>query len=209
MNQDIARRLPHDLYVAAGARGASVFGNVIAVTALLLDFHDRGAGAWAVGGLLMAGALPIVLLAPVIGSVVDRFDSHVLIVVSSLWQAVACLLLAFVGGVPEVALPLAALNACGTAMTNPLFLALTTVMAPSERLAAANSVQQGAVTIATMVGPPVGGLLTGIAGSARVPLLLDTVIFLVVAASGLLISIHRRPAPNESRPNTRAGFLML
>src|SRR5262245_7762269 len=117
MTQDVARRLPRDLYVAAGARGASNFGNVIAVTALLLDFHDRGTGAWAVGGVRMAGALPIVLLSPVVGSVVDRFDSHVLIVVSSLWQAAACLLLAFAGGLPELALALAALNACGTAVT--------------------------------------------------------------------------------------------
>lgn len=201
--------MPRDLYVAAGARGASVFGNVIAVTALLLDFHDRGAGAWAVGGLLMAGALPIVLLAPLVGSLVDRFDSHVLIMVSSLWQAAACALLAFAGGVPQVALPLVVLNACGTAVTNPLFLALTTVMVPTERLAAANSVQQGAVTIATMVGPPVGGLLAGVAGGARLPLLLDTAIFLVVAASGLVIGTRRRPSPNAPKPNARTGIMML
>src|SRR6266536_2138379 len=163
MTQDEVRRLSRDLYVAAGARGTSIFGNVVAVTAMMLDFHDRGAGAWAVGGLLMAGALPIVLLAPVVGSFVDRFDSRALIVASSLWQSSACGLLAFAGGVPGVALPLVALNACGTAVTNPLFLALTTVMAPEGRLAAANSVQQGAVTIATMVAPPVGGLLTGLA----------------------------------------------
>lgn len=209
MTQDIARRLPHDLYVTAGARGISILGNAIAVTALLLDFHDRGTGAWAVGGLLAAGALPIVLLAPVVGSLVDRFDSRVLIVVSSLWQAAACALLAFVGSVPEVALPLVALNACGTAMTNPIFLALITVMVPCRQLASANSVQQGAVTIATMVGPPIGGLLTGFAGGARVPLLLDAVIFLVVAGTGLLISTRRRPTPNTPRPNARAGITML
>jgi MFS family permease len=205
----MARRLPHDLYVAAGARGASVFGNVIAVTVLLLDFHDRGAGAWAVGALLAAGALPIVLLAPIVGSVVDRFDSRMVIVASSLWQAAACALLAFAGGVPQVALPLAALNACGTAVTNPVFLALTTVMVPRNQLAAANSVQQSGVTIATMIGPPVGGLLSGLAGGAKVPLLLDAAIFLVVAATGVLIGTRRRPTSNEPKPNARAGIMML
>jgi MFS family permease len=205
----VAHRLPRDLYVVAGARAASILGNVVAVTALLLDFHDGGAGAWAVAGLLAAGALPIVLLAHLAGSLVDRFDSRMLIVVSSLWQAIACLLLAFVTGVPQLVLPLVALNACGTAVTNPLFLALTSIMVPSGQLARANSVQQGAVTIATMAGPAIGGMVTGLTGGARVPLLLDAVIFVVVAGASTLIGTRRRPAPDEPRPNARAGIMML
>jgi MFS family permease len=208
MKHDIARRLPRDLYVAAGARAASILGNVVAVTALLLDFHDRGAGAWAVAGLLAAGALPIVLLAPLAGLVVDRFDSRALIVASSLWQAAACALLAFAGE-PQVVLPLVALNACGTAVTNPVFLALTSVMVPSKQLAAANSVQQGAVTIAMMAGPAAGGLITGITGGARVPLLLDAAIFVMIAGASLLIATRRRPSHEETRPNAREGIRML
>jgi len=208
MKQDVVDRLPRDLYVAAAARAASIFGNVVAVTALLLDFHDRGAGAWAVAGLLAAGALPIVLLAPLVGSLVDRFDSRTLIVVSSLWQAVACLLLAFVGD-PRLVLSLAVLNACGTAVTNPLFLSLTSVMVPSRQLAAATSVQQGGVIIAMMAGPTASGMIIGLTGSARIPLLLDVVIFIAVAGVGLLIGTRRRPAPDEPRTNARDGIAML
>lgn len=208
MTLDVADGLPRDLYVAAGARAASILGNAVAVTALMLDFHDRGAGAWAVAGLLAAGALPIVLLAPLIGSVVDRFDSRTLLVTSSLWQSAACLLLAFVDQPPMV-LSLVALNACGTAMTNPLFVALTSVMVPNRQLAAANSVQQGAVTIAMMAGPAVGGLLAGLTGGARVPLLLDGVIFAVIAAASLLIGTRRRPTRGEPRPSTREWIAMV
>jgi predicted MFS family arabinose efflux permease len=206
MAYDVGHRLPQDLYVVAGARAASILGNVVAVTALTLDFHDRGIGAWAVAGLLTAGALPIVLLAPVVGSLVDKFDSRRLIVLSSLWQSTACVLLAFVEQ-PQVILVLVALNACGTAITNPLFLALVSEIVPERDLAPANSVQQGAVTIATMAGPAVGGLLTGLTGSARVPLLLDAVVFVVVAGVGLLIDTRRQPSP--SAPSTRTGIAML
>ncbi|HEX6360666.1 MFS transporter [Actinophytocola sp.] len=208
MKPVVAHRLPRDLYVAAGARAASVLCNVVAVTALLLDFHDRGAGTWAVAGVLAAGALPIVLLAPVVGPVVDRWDSRRLIVLSSLWQAVVCALLAFVEE-PRMMLALVAMNACGTAVTNPLFLALTSVMVSNGQLAPANSVQQGAVTIATMVGPPIGGLLTGITGGARVPLLLDALIFVAIAGSSVLIGTRRRPSPDVPKPNGRAGMAML
>ncbi|MFL6121675.1 MFS transporter [Actinophytocola sp.] len=208
MNQDVVRALPRDLYVAAGARAASILCNVVAVTALLLDFHDRGAGAWAVSGLLAAGALPIVLFAPVVGVMVDRFDSRSLLVVSSLWQAAACALLGFVDQ-PQLVLVLAALNACGTAVTNPVFVALISVMVPSGQLASANSVQQVAVTIATMVGPAVGGMITGLTGGARVPLLLDAVIFVVIAGISQLISTRRRPTPDEPKPFARAGIMMV
>ena len=172
----------------------------------MLDFHDRGIGTWAVAGLLAAGALPIVVLAPLVGSLVDLFDSRQLIVVSSLWQGASCLLLAFVEQ-PLVVLLLVALNACGTAVTNPLFLALVGALVPDGDLAPANSVQQGAVTIATMAGPAVGGLLTGLTGGARVPLLLDAAVFLVVAGTGLLIAVRRKPS--SSAPTARAGIAML
>jgi MFS family permease len=207
MAYDVVQRLPRDLYVVAGARAASILGNVVAVTALTLDFHDRGIGAWSVAALLAAGALPIVLLAPLVGSLVDLFDSRQLIVLSSLWQSAACVLLAFLEQ-PQLVLLLVALNACGTAVTNPLFLALVSAMVPEKDLAPANSVQQGAVTIATMAGPAVGGLLTGLTGGARVPLLLDAAVFVVVAGVGLVISTRRRPS-SSTAPNMRAGITML
>lgn len=207
MAHDVVQRLPHDLYVVAGARAFSILGNVVAVTALTLDFHDRGIGAWAVAGVLAAGALPIVLLAPVVGSLVDLLDSRQLIVLSSLWQSAACVLLAVIEQ-PQVVLLLVALNACGTAVTNPLFLALVSAMVPEKDMAAANSVQQGAVTIAMMAGPAVGGLLAGLTGGARVPLLLDAAVFVVVAGAGLLISTRRQPSPSAA-PSARAGIAML
>ena len=205
MRQDVVLRLPNDLYVAAAARAMSILGNTVVVTVLLLEFHDRGAGSLAVAGVLVAGALPVVLLAPVVGSVVDRYDSRALIVASSLWQAVACVLLAFAGG--PLQLVLVALNACGAAVTNPLFLALTRAMVPRGRLAPANSVQQGAVTVAAMAGPAAGGLLVGITGGARVPLLLDALMFTLIAAASLLIGTRRRPAPEE--PSVRGGVGMV
>lgn len=204
----VARRLPGDLYVAAVARAATILGNMVAVTVLLLEFHDRGAGAWAVAGLLATGALPIVLLAPLVGLVVDRFDSRTLMVASSLWQAVTCAMLAFADQ-PGLVFPLVALNACGAALTNPLFLGLISVLVPHRQLAPANSVQQGAATIAMMAGPAVGGLLIGVTGSARVPLLLSAMVFVGVAGTSLLIGTRRHPGPEEPGHSVGTGVALL
>lgn len=208
MKHNVDGRMPRDVYVAAGAKAACILGNTVAVTALTLDFHERGTGAWAVAGLLAAAGLPIVLLAPLIGWVVDWFDSQTLILVSSLWQAGTCVLLAFVAD-PRIVLALMCLSSFGSALTNPLFVALTSVLVPAWRLASANSMQQGAVTIAMMAGPAAGGMLTGIAGGARIPLLADAVLFVLVAGAGLLIGTRRRPRREGASPSARGGFAML
>src|SRR2546430_1053271 len=112
------RSLPRDLYIAVSAKAVSLLGSEAAVTALLLRFHDQGAGGWAVAGLLIAGSAPVVLIAPAVGLVVDRYDSRTLILAGSVWQTVVCTVLAFVGD-PVAILALVALNALGLAVTAP------------------------------------------------------------------------------------------
>lgn len=208
MKRDPARRLPRDLYISSGARAASMLGHSLAVTALTLDLHARGAATWVVAGVLFAGTLPMVLFAPVAGSLVDRFDSRQLIVLSGLWQAAVYTLLAFVDH-PVAMLSLMTLASLGTTVTTPLFMSLTPLMVAESQLAAANGLQQGAVVPALMAGPAVGGLLFGITGDAQEPLLLDVAVYLVIAGTGLLLNTRRRPEPGAARPRTLDGITVL
>lgn len=208
MTRDLARRLPRDLYIASGARAASMLGHTLAVTALTLDLHASGAATWIIAGLLFAGTLPLVLFSPVAGAMVDRHDSRRLIVVSCLWQAATYTLLAFVSQ-PYLVLALMTLASLGTAVTTPLLMSLTPLMVPQSQLAAANGLQQGAVVLALMAGPTVSGILFGLTGDARAPLLLDVVVYLAIAGTGLVISTRRRPGPVMTRPRARDGIVAL
>jgi MFS family permease len=208
MKRDLARRLPRDLYISSGARAASFGGHAIAITALTLDLHASGAGPWVVAGLLFAGTLPIVLLSPMAGSLVDRYDSRLLIVVSGLWQAAVYTLLAFVEH-PVAVLSLMILASLGTTMTTPLLMSLTPLMVPSSQLAAANGLQQGAVVIALMAGPAVSGMLFGLTNDARAPLLLDVAVYLSIAGTALLINTRRRPQPGATTPRSLDGVTVL
>lgn len=182
----------------------AVLGNGIVLTALLLQFHDSGAGGLVIAGLLAAGAAPIVLLAPLAGQVVDRFDSRSLIIISSLWQSATCLLLAFVVHTGTV-LVLVVLNAMGTAVIVPAFAALTPLLVPDRQLSAATSVQQGGHSAALLAGQPLGGLLAGVTGGSRVPLLIAAVTFLVTIVPALLIGTRRQPAPTDRLRRMRTG----
>jgi len=208
MTKDLARHLPFDLYIASGARAASMLGHSVAITALTLDLHARGADTRLIAGLLFAGTLPLVLFSPMAGFMVDRYDSRHLIMVSGLWQAAVYTLLAFVHH-PFAVLPLMFLASLGTAVTTPLLMSLTPLMVPNSRLAAANGLQQGTVVVALMAGPAVSSMLFGLAGDARLPLLLDVAVYLTVTGTSLLIKTRRGPMPTATRPRTLDGITVL
>src|SRR5882762_4772719 len=89
-----------DLWLAVVARAVSLLGDEAAVIALTLRLHDSGRGAGAIAALFVAGMLPLVVLAPLAGRLVDRYDSRRLLVWSGLAQAVVCAVLAGVHAVP-------------------------------------------------------------------------------------------------------------
>ncbi|HEU5475949.1 MAG TPA: MFS transporter [Actinophytocola sp.] len=208
MARDPATTLPRDVYITGVARGMSTLGTVVVVTALLLDLHNQHAGSWIVAGVLFAGTLPIVLLAPVIGRLTDRYDGRGLIIITGLWQAATCVLITLVSH-PAAILSLVALNAFGAAVAQPVFGTLIRAMVTDDRLAAANSVQQSGHILAQLGGAPVSALLTGLTGSARIPLLLAAAGFLAISGAGLLIRTRRRPHHGGVRIRLRDGMTVL
>lgn len=185
-----------------------MLGHTMAVTALTLDLHAGGADSSVVAGLLFAGTLPLVLFAPIAGSLIDRYDSRRLIVVSGLWQAAVYLLLAFVGH-PSFVLSLVVLASLGTTVTTPLLMSLTPLMVPNSQLAAANGLQQGTVVPALMAGPAMSGMLFGLTGDAQAPLLLNVAIYVSIAGTSLLINTRRRPQPEATTRRTLDGITVL
>jgi MFS family permease len=202
------RTLPLDLYVMAGARTMSVLGNGIMLTAMMLYLHDTGAGGWAVAALLAVGSAPMVLAAPVVGMMVDRYDSRTLIVASGLWQAAACVLLTLTGSL-SIILLLVLVSTLGAAITMPVFAALTPLVASGRHLAAATGVQQGSHHTALLIGPAIGGMLTGVSGGARLPLLVAALAFVVSITAGGFIAARRQPGDTDGETGLNEGVAVL
>lgn len=198
-----------DLLVTAGARAVSALGNGLALVALVLHLQGQGLGGWGVSALLLADALPLVVLAPLAGVLVDRCDSRTLIVASSLWQAAACLLLALVTQVPAI-LALVFLLGTGSVVTAPTLQSLLPRMVGDEQLNRANSLLQTTSTMAMVAGPTVGGLLYGLSGLG-LPLLVDAASFLAITVAGVVIRTRRRVMadPAGMKPRLRDGVVLL
>ncbi|HEY1485632.1 MAG TPA: MFS transporter, partial [Micromonosporaceae bacterium] len=191
-----------DVYVAAVARALDNGGDMLAAIALALVLQGRGYGGVAIAGLLLAAAVPPMLLASVAGRIADRYDSRHLLVGIGLFQVATCTVLAFTTWVPAI-IGLVALLAVGMSITSPTLSALTPSMVGRDNLAKASGISQSAGLFGSLLGPILGGLLVGAFG-ARVPLLIDAVTFLAVPLSGLVIRTRRRGGisnvPAEPQP---------
>jgi MFS family permease len=196
-----------DVSLAAAARAISTCGDFLAATALVLALQERGAGSGAVAAVLIAAAVPPVVLARWTGRLADRVDSRLLLVVTGLAQAAVCLALAYVGGTAAIVALVAALG-CGLAVTQPTLSALVPSMVRREDLGRASALVQTATSVGLLVAPALGGILVGHFG-LRIPLLADAASYLAITAAALLIRTRRGGRSTAADPGTPAPRFRL
>jgi MFS family permease len=198
-----------DVYVGAVARAIDNGGDMLAAVALALVLQGAGHGGLAISGLLLAAAVPPMVLASIAGRIADRYDSKHLLVSIGLVQVGICVMLAFATSVPAI-IGLVAALATGMSITSPTFSALTPAMVGRDNLAKAGGISQSAALVGSLLGPVFGGLLVGAFGSARMPLLIDAGTYLAVPVAAFLIKTRRRGgisnAPSEPEPTSNASW---
>jgi MFS family permease len=174
-----------DVYLLAGMRGLSFAGDIAAETAIALQLQANGAGSYAVMALLLAATVPPVLLSPLTGRFADRFDSRNLMVAVGSLQALVCVAMV-IWTSPIVLITLSVLLSSGLAFTHPVFGALPSAIVGKAHVPRASSISQTSAMAGMVVAPAVAGFLIGRFG-VSVPLLIDALTFVAVAAGGMLI----------------------
>ncbi len=145
-----------------------------------------------------AGSLPVVLVALPAGALADIVDRRRLLLVMQVWMFVAAGamgLLALMGQMtPGRLLSLTFLLGVGSAMSNPIWQAITPELVPQRELPAAITLNAVAINIARAIGPALGGFIVAASGPWAV--------FLLNAASfiGIMVVVYRwRPARRKSK----------
>lgn len=160
--------------------------------------HATGS-ATLMGTVLMVGMIPMVALGPFGGTLADRFSRKKIIVGCDLTAGVAVLsLAALMFLVPERTglilgwlFVVAAINGAVGAFFSPAILASIPSLVPEEKVAAANSLEEGSVQVSTLLGQGIGGVLFRVLG-APVLFLIDGVSYLVSAFSESFITIPQQ-----------------
>jgi MFS family permease len=173
----------------------SLFGERIHTVALgFLVYDATGGSALEVGLTFAATAVPNVLLGPLAGTLVDRWNRRITMAVCDIVRAALLIAVPFVINV-NVALVyvMAFLIATVTLLFRPAKTAVIPAIVEERDLITANSMSSVADTAADLVGLPLAGILIGaLMGSLELAFVLGAVTYLVSAVLILAMQVPRQ-----------------
>ncbi len=164
----------------------SAFGDTLHYVAIIvLVFQMTGRGL-AVAGLVVAEILPVLLLGPIAGVVIDRFSRKGVLIGSDLFRAGLAFSLVWPLGTVHVYMVAAGL-AAGNAFFNPAVQAVTPAITSEDDRLAANSVAWSTGRLVQILASGVAGAVISIVGTEGA-FALNAATFLASAA--LLVKLH-------------------
>jgi MFS family permease len=187
----------------------SLFGDRLNQLALVAAVAISTGSALATGLVFFAATLPNLLLSPIAGTFVDRWDHKEVMVVSDILRGAIVLMLPL-AAVTNIILvyPLIFLVTTISVFFRPARGAILPQIVPEEVLLSANSALWVGETIADVIGYPLAGLFVFLLGSA-VPLSfwVDSATYLASAALVTTIVVQARTRPQADEADQREGFL--
>jgi DHA3 family macrolide efflux protein-like MFS transporter len=156
------------------AQAGSLLGSIAVQFALIWWLTAATASATVLATATLVGLAPRIVLGPVIGALVDRWNRKAVMLTADLAVGMASLLLAFLfwrgsAGVPIV-LALLAVRGLGDAFHSPAFQASMSLMVPEGMLVRIQGLNQMIQGSGLIVAAPIGALLYGILPMAGVML---------------------------------------
>jgi DHA3 family macrolide efflux protein-like MFS transporter len=186
----------------------SLFGDRLNQVALVTVVAISTGSALATGLVFFVATLPNLILSPIAGTFVDRWDRKEVMVVSDILRAAIVLVLP-VAAVTNVVLvyPLIFLVTTISVFFRPARVAILPRIVPEEDLLSANSAMWVGETIADVIGYPLAGVFVFLLGSA-VPLAfwVDSATYLASAALIGTIVVNAAPV-RAAASQAREGFV--
>jgi MFS family permease len=189
------------------SRFVNTLGNMMASVALAFAVLDITDSATALGQVLAAHTIPMVLLLLWGGVISDRFPREAVIQVSNVASGITqtAIALLVITGKAELwmVVALSAVHGTLSALSYPALNGLMPQLVPREQLQQANALMSLVRGSLTVIGPSVSALLVVTAGAGWA-LLIDALTWLGAAALLLPVRIPRRERESGSKSSTLA-----
>jgi MFS family permease len=174
----------------------SQLGSQAFTVAMMFWLKHVTGSASAMGIILMASMLPMVILGPIGGTLADQVSRRRIIIFTDLASGVGVILFALVmflaPDATDLLLVLLFVVAVGggvlRAFFSPAISAAIPSIVPDEKVAAANSLNQSSTEVSTLIGQGIGGVLFRLLG-APVLFLIDGITYVFSAVSETFIEI--------------------
>jgi MFS family permease len=160
-------------------------------------FVQSGSGS-ATAILFVVELVAALVLGPVGGSLVDRWDLRRTLIVTNVAQAVTLLpLLAVTGDRIWPAYLVVGAQAMLTQINNPASAALVPRVVAPDQLTVANAANSTSQSLARLIGSPLGGLAVGLGGIGTV-VVIDGLSFIAVAIATAFVRTDTGPITTDS-----------
>ncbi|MGE3911379.1 MAG: MFS transporter [Chloroflexota bacterium] len=180
----------------------SSFGDTLHYIALVvLVFQLTGQGI-AVAGLVVAEIVPVLLLGPVAGVIIDRFNRKAVLIGADLFRAALVLSLVWPQGAWHAYVVAAGL-AAGNTFFNPTVQAVIPTLTTDEQRLAANSVSWSTGRLVQIIASALAGGLIGLIGTGPA-FVLNTVSF--VASAVLIATLVMPPHAGQISIEAKRGL---
>lgn len=174
----------------------SRLGSQAHMVAMMFWVKHATGSATLMGTIMMISMLPLVILSPFGGTFADLHSRRRIIITCDVVYGVSVLTIAALmftvpGSVTLITgwiMVVAAVSGIVSAFFHPAITAAIPSIVPEERVAAANSINEGSFQVSTLIGQGVGGVLFRVLG-APLLFLIDALTFLYSAASEFFMKI--------------------
>jgi MFS family permease len=177
-----------DMRIVVPARAVSFLGDSITFVVLLLKVSEAEQPI-RLTVLLAAFSLPLVVMTPIAGRIVDEFDSRTVLVVAGSVQVAASLALALSSTFAGLVAAMVVLQTAQS-VTAPAWSALVPRIVGEELIGRAIGIQQSLAGVTGLAGAAIGGVLYDRIGYTRT-MLIDTATFAALVAVAAAVRTRR------------------
>jgi MFS family permease len=188
-------------------RGFSLLGSEM--TLFTLVFREKDLGPAAVSALFIAGTIPMIIFAPIAGTIADRFSTRT--VIPALYLIAGASVLAQTQRLDTWAILLLLFisNTCGSIIA-PTWGKLTPLLATKEDISRAMGVSQTYFSAAGLLGPSIAGFLVAKTGFVAT-FMFDGIVTTLMALLPFMIGVNHKPEALKEgeKTNINEGFKFL
>lgn len=194
-------------YTIFAGQAFSIFGSGLVQFALVWYLTQKTGSATVLAMATLAALLPETLLSPLAGTLIDRWNRRVIMIVADASIALATVALAVLFATDTIQIwqiyVIMILRAVGGIFHFSAMNASTTMLVPSEQLQRVSGINQSLRAAINIVAPPTGALLLGILPMQGV-LFIDVSTALLAILPLLFLSIPQplRETDAEGKPTT-------
>jgi MFS family permease len=157
--------------------------------------------------ILLASQLPRIVLSPIAGTFVDRWDRRWAMILSDAGAGVGTLVMVALYVTGNLTIPalatIGAVSGAFQAFQYPAYQAATTLLVPKERYSRASGMVQMAEAIGNLVAPALGGIMVAVGGLGLL-IAIDVTTF-VFAVGTLLVVRFPRPPVSEAGAESKGS----